>query len=266
MSGRFLFFDPTSGQWDLGAVGGSQFRNGVFSGDVNVGGTATASLVRVLATGDAGLGTTGHGFQVGPDSATHVTMDGNEIQWRAAGGAAAAQGNINAEGGDLALGNTGHAFSITLRGTVIASSVLDASAAILELPEGTFTPTIAGSTTPGAPVYTTQLGRYTKVGNRLLGTQYIVLSSKGGMAGQLRIGGLPFNVVNTLGARASGTVGFAGSVTMGAALSITALAFQNTNYFLLYKQAAASGSSLSMTDADIADTFTLYITFNLEIA
>ena len=60
--------------------------------------------------------------------------------------------------------------------------------------EGTFAPTIAGSTTPGAHTYALQVGSYTKIGNRVFFTVAINLSAKdSAMSGTVRIAGLPFN-------------------------------------------------------------------------
>jgi hypothetical protein len=58
--------------------------------------------------------------------------------------------------------------------------------------EGTFTPTVYGSTTTGAQVYAVQVGQWQKVGNMIHIQGYVVLSnSDGNEAGTLRIGGIP---------------------------------------------------------------------------
>jgi hypothetical protein len=57
--------------------------------------------------------------------------------------------------------------------------------------EGTFSPTIVGTSTAGAGTYTTQVGRYTKIGNRVY--CYVALSwSAHTGTGNMRIGALPF--------------------------------------------------------------------------
>lgn len=64
--------------------------------------------------------------------------------------------------------------------------------------EGSFTPTIVGTTTAGTGTYTVQLGRYTRIGNRVLFSAYITWTAHTG-TGNMRISGLPFTVAgNTI--------------------------------------------------------------------
>ena len=77
--------------------------------------------------------------------------------------------------------------------TSFARSLLDdvsGSAALVTLglpyETGTFTPVVSGSTTAGTGTYTTQLGRYTRIGNRVFYTVNIVWSGHTG-TGTLRI-------------------------------------------------------------------------------
>lgn len=59
--------------------------------------------------------------------------------------------------------------------------------------EGTFTPTLFGSTTPGSPTYVAQIGKYTKIGNLVTYHIYVEISNGGATtAGNWKIGGLPF--------------------------------------------------------------------------
>lgn len=59
--------------------------------------------------------------------------------------------------------------------------------------EGTWTPTIAGVTTPGTQTYIWQRGTYTKVGNRVFGEFAIIINVKDATtAGLLIVDGLPF--------------------------------------------------------------------------
>ena len=63
--------------------------------------------------------------------------------------------------------------------------------------EGTWTPTITPSTS-GAVTYTTQDGKYTRIGN-LVVINFALAGSKNTASGEFRIGGLPFSMVSTGG-------------------------------------------------------------------
>jgi hypothetical protein len=74
---------------------------------------------------------------------------------------------------------------LTFNGDTAAANALD------DYEEGTFTPTIAGSTTAGTATYTTQLARYTKIG-RQVSCQIDLGYNSGTGTGNLTIAGLPF--------------------------------------------------------------------------
>ena len=81
--------------------------------------------------------------------------------------------------------------------------------------EGTFLPTVFGSTIAGVAAYTTRTGRYTKIGNLVSVQVYINWSAIVGGTGDLRFGGLPFT--------SSSDASVFGAVTFGyTAISLTA--------------------------------------------
>lgn len=65
--------------------------------------------------------------------------------------------------------------------------------------EGTFTPTIAGSGASGTGTYTTQVGRYTKVGRKVYFNIALTWTNLTGASGILVINGLPFTSANVTG-------------------------------------------------------------------
>jgi hypothetical protein len=77
-------------------------------------------------------------------------------------------------------------------GDTAAANALD------DYEEGTFTPTILGSTTNPTMSYAAQLGWYQKVGNTVT-VYYYVGGSQSGGAGNIRVGGLPFTSANVSG-------------------------------------------------------------------
>jgi hypothetical protein len=64
--------------------------------------------------------------------------------------------------------------------------------------EGTWTPTVLGSSTAGTGTYTFQVGNYVKVGQMVCASATIVLTAHTG-TGNLYFGGLPFSANNDSG-------------------------------------------------------------------
>jgi hypothetical protein len=93
-------------------------------------------------------------------------------------------GTVTLKGGFAAATGVG----ITFPATQVAST--DANT-LDDYREGTFTPTIVGMTVAGAGTYTSQVGRYTRVGNRVFYQVYLVWTAHTG-TGNLQINGLPF--------------------------------------------------------------------------
>jgi hypothetical protein len=93
--------------------------------------------------------------------------------------------------------------------------------------EGTFTPTVIGTTTAGTGTYSanSQIGRYTKIGNRVYFNIYLAWTAHTG-TGNMRISGLPFTSIAT-------TNTFNAVSTWNANIALTALnlltAYVNVN-------------------------------------
>ena len=105
-------------------------------------------------------------------------------------------GNIRIDNGNLVIGTSGKGidFSITSHPAGMTSELLS------DYEEGTWTPTIFGSTTAGTTTYTLQQGQYIKVGNQVTVWFRALWSAQVGGAGNTRLGGLPFTIntsVNT---------------------------------------------------------------------
>jgi hypothetical protein len=78
---------------------------------------------------------------------------------------------------------------LTFNGDTAAANALD------DYEEGTYTPVISATDGIGTLTYSAQVGRYTKVGNRVSFNAYLSIANKGTVAGSLRIT-LPFTVKN----------------------------------------------------------------------
>ena len=111
--------------------------------------------------------------------------------------------------------------------------------------EGTFTPTIGGDSVAGAQTYNTQVGFYTRIGNRVYFNLRIVLTAKDvTTAGNLIIGGLPFTSNNTVSNFHALAVGNAGFFTLTALYTqLEAHIERGLNYFYLGQIGSGLGYS-----------------------
>lgn len=106
--------------------------------------------------------------------------------------------------------------------------------------QGTFTPTVIGTTTAGVGTYSAngQVGKYTKIGNTVFYTIYLDWTDHTG-TGSMRVDGLPFGAVGGANTTALANV---------AALNVTLTAnnipvgWTSGTQVLLYQQPTGTGS------------------------
>jgi hypothetical protein len=130
---------------------------------------------------------------------------------------------------------------------------------------GLWTPTMTGGTTPGTPVFSTQVGTYTRYANFVYITGRLVCTSLGGMTGTVTIGGLPFaasELLSTTSGDGNVTFGVLSNVTFGSYLAGTI--DEGTKNLLLIK-CTSGGAVANIQHTDLTATFTiqfsgLYIT------
>jgi hypothetical protein len=96
--------------------------------------------------------------------------------------------------------------------------------------EGTFTPFAVGGTTAGVGTYTTQQGRYTRIGNVVHFSLQITATTHTG-AGELRIAGLPF--VSTSTYLHSASIGYISGLLFAG--QVTAAVVNGQTYIRLYE-------------------------------
>jgi hypothetical protein len=122
--------------------------------------------------------------------------------------------------------------------------------------EGTFTPTIEGTSTAGTATYSTQVGRYTKIG-RLVSISIRVAYSAGNGTGNLRIAGLPF----VTGSGNVWTV-YAENIAMTAGNSAAGSSASGVSTISIDQLPAGGGAAASVTydgagDIQISGTYTV---------
>ena len=142
---------------------------------------------------------------------------------------------------------------ITFPATQAASS--DANT-LDDYEEGTFTPTLAGSTTAGTQTYDTQSGRYIKIGKQVHVQIVIILTAKDGTtAGNMRVAGLPFTTISSA-ARASMAIAQQTNWDLNVAggyYSMSATAATNSTVIAL-TEIGDNVAAANLVAADFADT------------
>lgn len=121
--------------------------------------------------------------------------------------------------------------------------------------EGSWTPVIGGSGGTSGQVYTTQVGRYVKIG-KLVTVQFgVALSTEGTITGNVEIQGLPFTAENT-----SNLFGVCAMQWVNLATTwvyITGVVDANTAVIAVRgASAAAATSETALTATDIGNTST----------
>jgi len=129
---------------------------------------------------------------------------------------------------------------LTFNGDTAAANALD------DYEEGTWTPTFANI---GTGTYSNNIGRYTKIGNRVFAEFHLDIALIGNASGSLIINGLPFLSVNVANNYGSMTTAHAGGWT-GAFANLGGLVEGNTTYMGVYYQ-NTSGATAAATHANM---------------
>ena len=125
-----------------------------------------------------------------------------------------------------------------------------AANALNDYEEGTWTPTLTEGTNTNAS-YDNRSGNYVKIGRTVFVEARINITSLGSISGNLRLAGLPFNVSNTVGSRATMNSGWGVGLNITAGQHISGYANGTTDYFWLTVWASASGTAM-LTDSTLS--------------
>lgn len=137
-----------------------------------------------------------------------------------------------------------------LSGSVLDSPILDS---ILGKSPVSWTPVLAGLTTPGTQTYATQVGYYVTIGPLVFYSFNVVLSAlDGATAGQIIIDGLPFPCNARTGYQSPATIGAVSNITFSAGKSMLGgTVFTSVSYVLL-RQAGSGVASSSVQPTNLA--------------
>ena len=146
--------------------------------------------------------------------------------------------SANANGGILQLSK-----GITFPATQVAAT--DANT-LDDYEEGTFTPTIVGATTAGTGTYIAsgQVGRYTKIGNRVYFSAYLSWTAHTG-TGSMRISGLPFTSNATVNSQSPLAI-IVDSIALTASNTAAAWVGTNSTQASLYQMPVGGGAIANM--------------------
>jgi len=178
-------------------------------------------------------------YQYGANPITFWTNTSERARFPAAGGF---QSKTTISVGDAAPSTSGA--GITFPATQSASSNANT---LDDYEEGTFTPTVIGTTTAGTASYSYNSGSYTKIGNLVTISFYIAWSSGTG-TGDLRIAGLPFTTANSndIGAL---TLGYVSNLTLTALNYATSRVAVNSTQ-IIFEQTPVGGGAVSVIAYD----------------
>jgi len=164
-------------------------------------------------------------------------------------------GDVSLSTGNLVIGTSGKGidFSITSHPAGMTSELL------ADYEEGTFTPTISGSTTAGSGTYNAQGGLYTKVGNIVNVQIYINLSAHTG-TGNILITGLPFTSASGANSYGSATIGYLDNCTLVASNYPLAFISPSVAYINL-AQSPTGGGALNLVAMDTSFSIMISATY-----
>lgn len=110
--------------------------------------------------------------------------------------------------------------------------------------QSTWTPTLQGSSTTGAPTYTTQVGSYEQIGRQVTARFTIVTTALGSPTGNMQIGGLPLASANVANDNGSCVIASMTGVTLDASyVTLTGIVQPNTQVVALTEIGSAQTSA-----------------------
>ena len=131
--------------------------------------------------------------------------------------------------------------------------------------EGTWTPVLGGSGGTSGQSYSTQLGIYTKIGNKVYCSCSMVLTAKGTITGNVQILGLPFTSKNSGGATAGVSIGRQAIITLTAGHMLQGYVATNSVKAWLLETDYTGDAAVEISTGAIANTTQLIASFSYQV-
>lgn len=131
--------------------------------------------------------------------------------------------------------------------------------------EGTWTPTVTGSTTNPTVSYSLQRGRYTRIGRLVTLECYLSWSSLSGGSGNAQISGLPFTVDGSTGAYGGGAISLLDGVTFYAGRTAANVQPQasTSNLYIYQFGSLVTSSATAVSQLSSAGSIVFTITYSV---
>ena len=141
------------------------------------------------------------------DDTTRVYRAYDDTNWKASDVAGAGSGDVTAAanlGDNLLIRGDGATKGVQNSGITVddsdnisgVTSINFGDESLATYDEGTWTPVLGGTTSESGQTYGAQTGLYTRIGEMVRCSFYVVLTAKGTIVGNLQIEGLPFTALN----------------------------------------------------------------------
>lgn len=157
----------------------------------------------------------------------------------------------------------GDGTNFTASATPTVTSISFGGTALSNYTEGTWTPTVIGNSTAGVTSYTTQVGYYVRIGNRVFCDGVIIITGASG-TGSALFGALPFTVKNQANYFPRGTILVNGASWVFPTSTTYPIFTPNLNATTAFVNCAANGvASSALQMANAACTFTFSFSYQI---
>ena len=171
-----------------------------------------------------------------------------------AAGALVAGGHCTAYG-NFIVGTSGQGIDFSATSNASETGASMSNELLDDYEEGSWTVSLKIANYNFNGAYSSQSGKYTKVGNKVTVSCYLQLTSKGNDSGALKIEGLPFTSASGNGSRGSGSVGYYQGMSGMDHPMLILIEQSDTKISLRQSQSTGSGN---VDDSNISNSFGMF--------